>query len=209
MKCQLFDFLFFNVVHSFCGKQAPYYSRYHGPTIKLMNLLWDIKELHYESQNVGIRTPQSTYQPKQTSLLVVISQLISWTKETGGGKGTLNKFNRHGPMDFFSILLTYRCTTLGLTVSCLWWQQPHCTESVAKKYLSTWKAERNQLKRMPITSDISANNKEIFIYEMIVWAVMVWLDCPFRQLMLQKGHDYPALLKKQIIWPLSLSLFSL
>lgn len=127
----------------------------------------------------------------------------------GGGGGTLNKFNRHGPMDFFSILLTYRCTTLGLTVSCLWWQQPHCTESVAKKYLSTWKAERNQLKRMPITSDISANNKEIFIYEMIVWAVMVWLDCPFRQLMLQKGHDYPALLKKQIIWPLSLSLFSL
>lgn len=99
-------------------------------------------------------------------------------------------------MDFFSILLTYRCTTLGLTVSCLWWQQAHCTESVAKKYLSTWKAERNQLKRMPITSDISANNKEIFIYEMIVWAVMVWLDCPFRQLMLQKGHDYPALFKK-------------
>lgn len=36
-------------------------------------------------------------------------------------------------MDFFSILLTYRCSTLGLTGSCLWWQQAHCTESVAKK----------------------------------------------------------------------------
>lgn len=72
MKCQLFDFLFFNVVHSFCGKQAPYYSRYHGPTIKLVNLLWDIKELHYESQNVGIRTPQST---------------VSLIRKLGGKKG--------------------------------------------------------------------------------------------------------------------------
>lgn len=48
------------------------------------------------------------------------------------------------------------------------WQLPSAdwTESVAKKYLSRLKTERNQLKRMQITSDISANTKEIFIYEM-------------------------------------------
>lgn len=37
------------------------------------------------------------------------------------------------------------------------------TESAAKKYLSRWKTERNQLERVQITSDISANTEEIFI----------------------------------------------
>lgn len=165
---------------------CPYYIHLIMICRKNGHLLWDLKRLRLKKSKFV--TEDSTlnyfsYQPMQTTVLVVISQLISWTKETR--KKDFKYIYRHGPMDFFSILLSCRCTTLGLTGSCHWWQQAHCTERVAKKYLSTWKTERNQLKRMPITSDISANTKEIFIYEMNVWAVMVWLGCPFRQLMLQ------------------------
>lgn len=86
----------------------------------------------------------------------------------------------------------------------LWvhWQLPSMvtsrTESVAKNYLSRWKTERNQLKRMQITSDISANTKEIFIYGMNAWAGTVWFGCPLWQLGLHEGrfilHCYESIL---------------
>lgn len=83
------------------------------------------------------------------------------------------------------------------------------TGTVAEKYLSRWKTERNQLKRMQITSDISANTKQIFIYEMNAWAGTVRLDCALWQLGLQRGHvtlHYKHLIRRLTLFSVTVDL---